>query len=228
MKIIDWYKNASGIKKAVTAGLLAVTLAVGTAVGSREFPRYFTDCEDGQWYTDYGDLFHLMSECQRSKYASSTLKDGRKMAYSVSDELHSDCSYLSQKGLENYFTSDNLCSVYVYGASWSSNSELSVYDCFCDGKLDQDGETIYVKGKQLSLEEIKAIGPDKFEQVLNYAREKVYLPSRNPEVLTKKKAEREARRSERELYEKLVEKTELEEKQKKIDAIKEGLEDIVK
>lgn len=227
MRIIDWYKNASGIKKAVTTGLLAVTLAMGTAVGSREFPRYFTDCEDGQWYTDYRDFSHWMSECQREKYASSTLKDGRKIVYSVSDELHSDCSYLSQKGLENYFTSDNFCTVNVYNRERKYNSELRIYDCFCDGKLDQEEELVYVKGHQLSLDEIKAIGPDRFEQVLDYARQNIYLPSQTPEALAKEKAERDAHRARVDLREKRLEKTELEKKQKRLDAIQRGLEGII-
>ncbi|MFA6461060.1 MAG: hypothetical protein WCV90_02245 [Candidatus Woesearchaeota archaeon] len=223
-RIIDWYKNASGIKKAVTTGLLAVTLAVGTAVGSREFSRHFTDCEDGTWYTDYNDFFHLMSECQRSKDASGVLQDGRTIVYTASDKLHSDCSYLSQKGLENYFTSDNLCRVDVYGAS----HELSVYDCFCDGKLDQDGEIVYVKGKQLSLDEIKAIGPDRFEQILGYVRQNVYLPSRTPEALAKAKAEKDARRERSKLYQRELDERELEEKQRRLDAIQQGLEGILK
>lgn len=183
------------LKRTIFGSALGLMIAGGLGLGYRAVSEL--RCEDGRWI----DNTYGFGHCEIIQRVYGKLNTGQDVKYLVQNDADSiftaKCGYLSIPGLFNFPTTDNYCEVLfeVPTAEKGVYSSITrIHDCYCDRKLDQKAERISVNDHKLNLEDIKAIGKERFEILLEEAYQQVYLPSQRPEVLAQKKAEEEMRK----------------------------------
>ncbi|MFA6461061.1 MAG: hypothetical protein WCV90_02250 [Candidatus Woesearchaeota archaeon] len=213
MKIIDWYNRTSRAEVIATAvGLVVVAGMVRFIVNDLYKEIY---CPKGEIVDSY---------CLKEESVYGKLGVG-KVGYSSKNIGFTDgsfCTYLtSLPGILNWaFSSRNECSLYVNfsddGESFprrentSPNiegvrkiSDLEILDCYCDGKLDGGDEyvnTNYVNRDGYTWIWADKLSPEnrtKLEGLLRDAERDIYLPSRDPIEIEKRKAAQESEERER-------------------------------